>query len=317
MRLVPLLLAACASVAIAQDFPTKPVRLVNAYAPGGPTDLVGRAVAQKLQDAWGQPVLVESRPGAAGAIGIDSVATAPPDGYTLAIIPVGNAAIIPFMGVKLNHDIEKHFVPVTLMANVDNVLVVHPGVKANGIQELLGLARAAPGQLSFSSPGAGSIAHVGVELMKAQAKVFMLHIPYKGVAPALNDVLGGQVTMMLAQASSALPHVKAGKLRALGMASLKRSSAAPDIPTIAEQGLPGFEAVAWYSLMAPAGTPREIVAKIAAEAGRALRMPDVRERFAGLGVEPVGNTPDEFAAVLKRDRARWGELVRRQQLRFE
>jgi tripartite-type tricarboxylate transporter receptor subunit TctC len=301
----------------AQEFPSRPVHLINAYTPGGPTDLVARAVAQKLQEKWGQPVLVESRPGAAGAIGIQFVAASPPDGHTLIIMPIGNAAIIPFMNPQIGYDVDREFVPVTIMANIDNILVVGPTVPASNVSELLALARSSPGKLTYSSPGQGSLAHVGVELLKVIGHVDMLHVPYKGVAPALNDVLGGQITMILGQASSVLPHVKAGKVKALGIASLKRSTSAPEIPTIAEQGMPGFEVVAWYALMAPAGTPRDVVAKIAAETGRALRAADVRERFAALGVDPMGNTPEEFAAVLKKDRARWGELVKTQKLRFD
>jgi len=302
---------------IAQPYPAHPVRLINAYTPGGPTDLVARAVAQKLQDSWGQPVLVESKPGAAGSIGISFVASAPADGYTLIVMPIGNAAIIPFMNPRIGYDIEREFAPVTLMANVENILVVNPQTPAKDVRELLLFARVRPGQLTFSSPGQGSLAHVGVELLKVLGDVNMLHVPYKGVAPALNDVLGGQITMMLSQASSALPFVKAGKLRALGIASLKRSSAVPDLPTIAEQGVAGFEVVAWYGLMAPAKTAPEVVAKIASDTARALREPDVRERFAALGVEPVGNTPEEFSGILKRDRTRWSDLVKRQNLRFE
>jgi len=315
--LLATLAALLPALAAAQAFPTKPVRFINAYTPGGPTDLVARAVAQKLQEYWGQPVLVESRPGAAGAIGIEHVAAAPADGYTLIVMPIGNAAIIPFMNPKIGYDIDRDFVPVSLLGNVENILVVHPEVPAKSVKELLALARAQPGKLTFSSPGPGSLAHVGVELLKIVADVDMLHVPYKGVAPALNDVLGGQISMILGQASSTLPHVKGGKLRALGIASPKRSPLAPEVPTIAEQGVPGLEVVAWYGLMLPAKTPRDVVAKIAVDAARALREPDVRERFAGLGVEPVGNTPEEFAAIIKRDRARWSDVVARRELKFE
>lgn len=301
----------------AQQYPSKPVRLINAYTAGGPTDIVARAVAQKLQGYWGQPVLVESKPGAAGSIGIEFVAAAPPDGYTLIVMPISNAAIIPFTDPNIRYDIERDFVPVTLMANVENVLAVNLQTPAKDVQELLALARARPGKLTFASPGQGSLAHVGIELLKALGQVDMLHVPYKGVAPALNDVLGGHITMILGQASSVLPLVKTGKLRALGIASLKRSPAAPDLPTIAEQGVPAFEVVAWYALMAPARTPREIVQKIAVDSARALREQDVRDSFAVLGVEPVGNTPEEFSAILKRDRSRWSDLIKSQKLKFE
>jgi tripartite-type tricarboxylate transporter receptor subunit TctC len=311
------LLCLCAPIVHAQGFPSRTVVLVNPYAPGGPADVVARAVAEKLQQAWGQPVLVESRAGANGAIGIRYVAAAPADGHTLVVMPIGNAAILPYMSSELGYDIEKEFVPVTMMANVENVLAVSPQTPAKNLQELVALARAKPGQLTFASPGQGSIAHVGVELLMVSQQIDLQHVPYKGVAPALNDVMGGHVTMILGQASSLLPMVKSGKMQAIGLASLKRSPAAPEMATLAEQGVPGFEVVAWYALMAPAKTPKNVVAKIAADVSKALQDKDVRERFAALGVEPVGGTPEEFAATLVRDRARWSELVKRQKLKLD
>ena len=315
--LASLALALAAPAASAQSYPTKTVTIVNAYAPGGPTDIVARAVAQKLQEAWGQPVLVESKAGANGAIGIRYVAAAPADGYTLVVMPIGNAVILPYMSSELGYDIDKDFVPVSVMANVENILAVAPQTPAKNLRELVALARAKPGQLTFASPGQGSLAHVGVELLKANQQIDLLHVPYKGVAPAMTDVAGGHVTMILGQASSVLPMVKSGKLQAIGIASLKRSPAAPEIPTLAEQGLPGFEVVAWYALMAPARTPKAVVAKIAADTAKALQDKDVRERFAALGVEPVGSTPEEFEALLVRDKARWSELVKRQKLKLD
>lgn len=306
-----------ALTATAQTYPSRTVTVINAYAPGGPTDVVARAVAQKLQEAWGQPVLVESKAGANGAIGLKYVAAAPADGYTLVIMPIGNAAVIPFMDPAIGYDIERDFMPVALLANVENILAVHPQVPARNVAELVALAKAQPGKLTFASPGQGSMAHVGVELLKASQGVDMQHVPYKGVAPAMNDVAGGHVSLILGQSSSVLPMVRSGKLNAIGVASARRSTSAPDLPTLAEQGLPGFEVVAWYGLMAPAGTPRAIVDRIAAEASKALQDKEVRARFAALGVEPVGGTPDEFAAVIRRDRTRWSEVVKRQKLKFD
>jgi tripartite-type tricarboxylate transporter receptor subunit TctC len=303
--------------AFAQDYPSKPVRIINPFAPGGPVELLARAVGQKLQETWGQPVIVEARGGAAGNIGIEYVAKQPPDGYTLLVMPTGNAVVNPHIYAKLPYDPLRDFAPVTLLATVENILAVHPGVGAGSVKELIALAKANPGKLTFSSPGIGSQAHVAGEMLKSMAGVEMVHVAYKGMAPALNDLLGGQVSMMFVSMSSGLKHVQAGKLRTLGVASLKRSSAAPDLPTIAEQGLPGFEALSWYALMAPAGTPAEIIGKLAAESARALRAPDVKERLVALGADPVGNSPAELAEMLKRESARWREVVRKAGIRAE
>ena len=314
LSLVPLYAAAQASV---QLYPAKPVHIVNPFTAGGPVDLLARAVGQKLTEAWGQPVVVETRAGAAGNIGIEYVAKQPADGYTLLVMPTGNAVVNQHIFPKLPYDPLRDFAPVTLLATVENVLVVHPAVQAGSVQELIALARASPGKLTYSSPGVGSQAHLAGELLKSMAGIDIVHVPYKGMAPALNDLLGGQVSMMAVSMSSGLKQVQAGKLRALGVASLRRSAAAPDIPTVAEQGLPGFEALSWYALMAPAGTPKAIVDRIAAECARALRAPDMRERLVALGADPVGNSPAELAEMLKRESARWGELVRKAGIRGE
>jgi tripartite-type tricarboxylate transporter receptor subunit TctC len=303
--------------AAAQDYPSKPIRIINPFAPGGPVDLLARAVGQKLQEAWGQPVLVETRAGAAGNIGIEYVARQPADGYTLLVMPTGNAVVNPHIFPKLPYDPLRDFAPVTLLATVENVLVVNPEVKAVSVQELVALAKANPSKLTFGSPGVGSQAHVAGEMLKSMAGVQMLHVPYKGMAPAMNDLLGGQVSFMFLSMSSALKQVQAGKLRALGVASLQRSSAAPNLPTVAEQGLPGFEALSWYALMAPAGTAAEVVDRIAGDAARALGAPDVRERLLGLGANPVGNSPAELAQMLKREHAFWGEFIRKAGIRAE
>ncbi len=315
--MLTILAALLPSVAAAQPYPSKPVHIVNPFTAGGVLDLLARAVSQKLNEAWGQPVIVETRAGAAGNIGIEYAAKAPADGYTLLVMPTGNAVVNPHLFAKLPYDTFRDFVPVTLLATVENALVVHPSVKANSVQELIALAKANPGKLSFSSPGVGSQAHIAGEMLKSMAGVNMLHVPDKGAAPAMNDLLGGHVSFMFLSMPSALKNVQDGKLRALGVASLKRSPAAPDLPTVAEQGFPGFEAVSWYALMAPAGTPAAVIDKIAGDSARALRAPEVRERLLGLGANPVGNTPAELGAMLKREYAFWGDFIRKQGIRGE
>ena len=303
--------------AAAQVYPVKPIHWIVPVPPGGPADLLARTVGQKLSEAWGQPVVVENKPGAGGNLGVGLAAKAPADGYTFVVVPTGNAVVNPHIFPKLPYDIFRDLAPVTMLATVENVLVVHPGVNAKSVQELIALAKASPGKLTFSSPGVGSQPHIAGEMLKTMASVDMLHVPYKGMAPAMSDLLGGQVSFMFLSMSSALKSVQAGKLRALGVASLKRSAAAVDLPTVAEQGFPGFEAVSWYALMVPAGTPAEAIEKTAAESARALQAPDVRERLRGLGAEPGGNTPAELAALLKREYAFWGDFVRKQGIRAE
>jgi tripartite-type tricarboxylate transporter receptor subunit TctC len=305
------------ALAGAQGYPAGPVHIINPFTAGGPIDLLARAVGQKLHEAWGQPVIVETRAGAAGNIGITYVAKQPADGHTLLVMPTGNAVVNPHVYSKLPYDTLRDFAPVSLLATVENVLVVHPSVKANSVKELIALARAEPGRLTYGSPGIGSQAHVAGELLSHMAGVKLLHVPYKGMAPAMNDLLGGQINFMFLSMSSALKQVAAGKLRALAVASPKRSAAAPELPTVAEHGLPGFEALSWYALMAPAGTPPEIVSKIAAAAAAALRQPDVRERLLGLGANPVGNTPAELEAMIKRESAYWADFVKKTGLKAD
>lgn len=253
--LMTLLAAGLPILASAQAYPSKPVRLIVPFPAGGPADVLGRVVGEGLSKAWGQSVLVENKAGAAGTIGVDQAAKAAPDGYTLAVVPVGNIAVNPSLFRSLPYKAQD-LVPVTMLATAENVLVVGANVPAASLADLLKLAAQKPGELTFASPGAGSQAHLAGELLQLDAKVKLNHIPYKGVSPAMTDLVGGQVTMMFAQVSSALPYIKAGKLHALGVASQKRLAVMPDVPTIAEQGFPKFEAVSWYALMAPAGTPR-------------------------------------------------------------
>ena len=315
MKLLAVLLLTLSTLAappaLAQPWPSKPVRIINAFAPGGPSDLLSRAVGDKLQTMWGQPVIVEAKPGADGLIGMEFAAKTAPDGYNLITVPVGNAVLLPHLRSKLPYDIAKDFVPITMLATVQNVLVVGAAVPANTVSDLIALSKANPGKLSFASPGLGSSPHMAGEMLKASTGLDMIHVAYKGTGPALNDVLGGQVTMFFSQMSSALPLIRQAKLKAIGVASLQRHTAAPELPTIAEQGYPGFQAMAWYALFAPAGTPPEIVRKVAADATKALQMPDMKEKLSALGADPVGGTPEDFAQRLRLENTRWGDAIRK------
>lgn len=315
--LLTALVALLPNFVAAETYPSRLVHLINPFAVGGPTDLLARTVGQQLSEAWGQPVVVEARPGAAGSIGVKYVAEAPADGYMLLVMPTGTAVVNPHLYPKLPYDTFSDFTPVALLATEDNVLVVSPDLKVRSMQDLIVMARANPGKLSFASPGVGSQAHIAGELLKSMAGVDMLHVPYKGMAPAMNDLLGGHVSFMFLTMSTALSQVQAGRLKPLGVASQVRSSAAPDLPTIAEQGLSDFKAVSWYALMAPAGTPAEVVRKIADECARALREPRVAERLRALGLNPVGSSSPELAALLRREHAFWGKFVRRTGIRAE
>ncbi|MBU1358148.1 MAG: tripartite tricarboxylate transporter substrate binding protein [Gammaproteobacteria bacterium] len=310
------LAAALPMGAWAQSYPTKPVHVVVPFAAGGPTDVLGRLVAQEFTDKLGKPAVVENKAGAAGNIGVDAIAKAAPDGYTVGIVPAGNIAVNPTLFSNLPYKASE-LQPVSMLAKVENVLVVNAQSPVTSLKELLAMAAAKPGTLSFASPGAGSQAHLAGELMALTGKVQLLHVAYKGIGPALNDVLGGQVTMMFGQMSSVLPQIKAGKLRALGVASLQRSPALPDVPTIAEQGMPGFEAVSWYALMAPAGTPPAIVDRLNTEVSAMLAKPEMKEKFVALGMEPGGGKPQQLAATIDSETARWADVIKKKNITVE
>jgi tripartite-type tricarboxylate transporter receptor subunit TctC len=312
--LLPLLAAPL--IAHAQPYPSKPVRVIVPFAPGGPADVLARVIGQELSDALGQPFVVENKLGAAGNIGVEQIAKAMPDGYTVGIVPVGNVAVNPSLFPALPYKASE-LAPIAMLATVENVLVVHAGVPAKSLKELLALAKQKPGTLSFASPGAGSQAHLAGELMALSAEVKLIHVPYKGIGPALNDVVGGQVTMMFGAMSAVLPHVKSGKLRALGVASIQRSATMPELPTIAEQGLPRFEAVSWYALMGPAGTPAPIIDRLNAEIARSLAKPAIREKFAAQGLEPGGGKPQELATEIQAETVRWADVIRKQNIKPE
>jgi tripartite-type tricarboxylate transporter receptor subunit TctC len=314
--LFALLFALVSCCALAQAYPSRPLHVIVPFPPGGPTDVLGRVLGQGLSDALGQPAVVENKAGAAGNIGVDQLAKAAPDGYTLGIVPVGNIAVNPALFTNLPYK-ASDLAPVSMLATVENVLVVNPAVPARNLKELLELAARKPDSVSFASPGAGSQAHLAGELLGLSSNVRLLHVAYKGIGPAMTDLLGGQVTMMFAQMSSALPYIKSGKLRAIGVASLKRSAVLPDVPTIAEQGVPGFEAVSWYALMVPAGTPREIVDKLNTETARLLAKPELKERLAALGMDAGGGKPQDLAAAIQRETVRWSDVIRKRNIKAD
>ena len=310
------MLACAPLLARADTWPAKPVRMVVPFPPGGPADLLGRLAGQAISGSLGQPVVVENKAGAAGNIGVDVLAKAAPDGYTLAVVPVGNVAVNPSLFPNLPYK-ASDLAPVALLATVENVLVVNSALPVANLQDLLSLARKKPDSISFASPGAGSQAHLAGELMALRANVKLLHVPYKGVGPALTDVVGGQVSVMFAQASAAMPFIREGKLKAIGLASLRRSSALPQVPTIAEQGLPGFEAVSWYAVMAPAGTPKPIVDRLNEQMNRMLAKAETREQFVALGMEPGSGTPEQLAQRITSETAQWSDVVRKRNLRVD
>jgi tripartite-type tricarboxylate transporter receptor subunit TctC len=306
-----LVLALASALAAAQNYPARPIRLVVPYPAGGPLDIMARAIGQKLTEAWKQPVVVDNRAGAGGNIGADLVAKSAPDGYTLLMGAVATHAINPSLYSKIPYDPVRDFAPVALVAQVPNILVVNPAVPAKTVQELIELARAKPGSLNFGSGSTGSTGHLAGELFKTMAGVQMVHIPYKGAAPAMADLLAGQVQLMFDNLASSLPNVKAGKLRALAVTTRARSPAVPELPTIAESGLPGFDLSTWFGVLVPAGTPAEIVARLNAEIVRALNTNDMRERLQKMGAEPLaGNTPEHFAAFIRSEAAKYAKVVK-------
>lgn len=291
------------------NYPDKPIHITVTFTPGGAPDILARLLAEKFNAAWGQSVLVENRPGAGGNPGADYVAKAAPDGYNIVVATVGTHSINGAMYAKMPYDMVKDFTPITLLATTPNLLVVHNGVKATNLKEFIALGKK-EGLMTFASPGSGTSVHVSGELFKTQTGIDMQHIPYKGRASAIPDLLGARVTMMFDNMPSSLPLVREGKLRALGVTSAQRSPAAPDIPTIAEQGLPGFEAVSWFALFAPANTPRAVVDKLQKETVRILKMPDVAKRLAELGLDAVGSTPEELAAYQRAEITKWAKVVK-------
>ena len=313
LRILFVLSFALASVVPAHAqgaWPDHALRIIVPFPPGGPADVTARIAGAELTQALGQAVVIENKPGAGGNIGMAEGGKAPADGYTLTLAPVGNLTVSPYIYSKLPYDPVKDFAPVTVLAAVPNVLVVNPSLGVKSLRDLIALAKAKPGTLNFASPGNGSGPHLAGELLKRMAGIELVHVPYNGVAPAINAVLAGDVQLFFAQTSAALPQVKAGKVVPIGVASLRRIDAAPDLPTIAESGLPGFDVTSWYALVAPAGTPPERIARVQGAIAKAFARPDVREKIAGLGAQPVADTPEEFAALLRSESERWRTLAR-------
>ena len=292
-----------------QAYPAKPIRLILPFPPGGSTDIVARLIGQKLTESWGQPVLIENRPGAGGNIAAETAARAAPDGYTLFQVNVANA-IGATLYPKLSYDLITSFAPVIQLATTPYVLLAHPTVPAKNTTELIALAKARPGQLNYASAGGGSATHLSGELLKSMAGVNIVHVPYKGTGPAVTALLSGEVDLYFATVPAALPLVEAKKLRALGVTSARRSPLMRDVPAIAEAGLKGYETSTWHGILAPAATPADIVVKLNAEIARTLAQPAVRERLVGQGLDPVGGTPEQFGAYLKTEISKWAVVVK-------
>ena len=298
-----------AAPAWSQAFPARPVRLVVPFPPGGPVDTVARTVAQRLTEAWGQTVVVDNRPGAGGQVGADNAAKSPGDGYTVLVCSIHHT-VLPALKPKLPYDIEKDFVPLSFGARFPIVLVAHPSVEAKSLTELIALAKRSPGKLNYGSSGNGGGTHLAGELFNLQAGTQILHVPYKGSAPAMGDLLGGQVQLMFADAPTALPQVRAGKVRALGVAQAQRSELFPAVPTFGEAGLPGYEAYSWAGFVAPAGTPRDVAARLSQDIARVLALPDVKARLHDAGAEAAPGSADEFGRFLSAELAKWGRVVK-------
>ncbi len=318
-RLVVGVVIALGSVAVtmAQSYPSKPVRFISPYAPGGGTDIMARTLAQKLSENLGRQVVVENRPGGGGIVGTETVAKAPPDGYTILLGSKGPLTVNPALYSKLPYDTLRDLAPISLVSMVPAVLAVHPSLPVKSVKELIALARARPGELTFSSSGNGGSGHLSGEQFATLAGVKMVHVPYRGTGPATTALLSGEVTMSFGNLVALMPHVQAGQLRALAVTSAKRTSAAPQLPTVAESGLRGYEYVTWYGVLAPAGTSKDIIAKLNAELVKIARQPDMREKLTGEGGEVVGSTPEEFANYIKSELASSAKLVKSVHVRLD
>lgn len=304
------LLALAHAVALAQGYPNRAIKIIVPFPPGGGTDIGTRIIAQKLSEAWGQPVLVENRGGAAGIVGTEATAKSAPDGYTIMMGNIGTHAINVSLYKKLPYDPVKDFAPISHVAGLPLFVLVHPSVKVTSIKELIALAKAQPGKLDYSSSGSGGSMHVAAELFKNMTGTHMVHIPYKGGGPAVADLLAGQVPVSFATVLETLPHVKSGRLRALAVTSANRSLASPSVATVAESGVPEYESISWLALFAPAGTPKDIINKISLEVVRIINLPDVKERLLLQGAEPIGSTPEQLAAVLANDVAKYAKVMK-------
>jgi tripartite-type tricarboxylate transporter receptor subunit TctC len=319
-RFVLAIAAALAAPTVAaqtpEPFPSKAVRIIVAFPPGGGTDIVARVLGQKLSEAWGQPVVVENRAGAAGIIGTELAAKSPADGYTLFMGTLGNLAVNQHLYPKMTVDPQKDFAPLTQVVAVNFVMVAHPSLPANGVPELIALAAARPGQINYASSGAGGAPHLAAELFQNMAKVKMVHVAYKGSGPSFNDLLAGQVTLTCDSLVQALPYIRAGRLKALAVLGAKRTPLLPDVPTVGET-VPGFELTNWFGLVVPVGTPPDRIAKLYADVAKALPQKEVGEKFTEMGADPVGSPPAEFGAFMKAESAKWARLIKEANIRAE
>jgi tripartite-type tricarboxylate transporter receptor subunit TctC len=311
------LLLVCVSLAHAQPYPSKPARIVVGFTAGGPSDIVARIVAQQLTERMGQSFVVENRAGATGTIGAEIVAKSPPDGYSLYLASQTTHAVAPYMYSKIPYDPIKDFATVVRVAHNPLLMVVNPSFPVTSITELIALARARPGQINFATGGIGSSPHMSMELFKSMTRIDMVPVHYKGDGAAIIDVVGGQVPMLTSSMSALMPYVKSGKMRGIAVTSMKRSAVAPEFPTIAESGLPGFEVITWFGILAPAATPKEIVNRLNSEIVASVAQPNVREQFTKMGFEIVANTPEQYAVFLKEENVKWGKVVKDLGLRAE
>ncbi len=318
LRLAASLVLLCAAgLACAQTYPTKPIHFIVPFPPGGGNDTVARAIAQQASPALGQSIVVDNRPGAGGIIGADAAARSAPDGYTIFLGGVATHAVNPHLHPKLSYDPVKDFAPITLVASAPSVLVIHPSVPARTIAEFAAYARANPSKLNYASNGNGSSSHMAALLYEVNAGVKMTHVPYKGVGPALTDLMSGRIELMFNSIVAILPHIQSGKLRALAVTSKRRSSLLPDVPSIAEAGWPEYEAGSWYGILAPAGTPPAIIDRLHKEIVKSLKDPEVQKRLAGEGADVIGSTPQEFAAHIKSELARMGQAIKAAGIKLE
>jgi len=298
------------SPAIAQQYPARPIRMLIGFPPGGGTDIVGRIVAQKVSENLGQQIVAENRGGATGMVAAELAAKAAPDGYTIMMAHISAMSILPSLYPRMAYDTARDFAPITLAAIGPNLLVVHPSLPVRSVKDLIALAKARPGQLHYASPGSGSVQHLSGELFKLQAKVDMLHIPYKGSGQSIVDLIAGHVQLNFDAVPVVLGHARQGRLRALAVTSAKRSALLPDIPTVSESGVAGFDMSTWWGLVAPSAVSKDIVAKLHAETARVLKVPEVRERLGSVGAEPGGNTPDQFGAFIRSETAKYARIVK-------
>ncbi len=303
-----LLIGMGGATAAAQTYPVKPIRIVVHFPPGGPTDLVARAVGQKLTEAWGQQVIVDNRPGAGGVVGVEAVVRSAPDGYTILFATGGSMSIAPAIGIKASYNVFTDLAPIGLLVINPQILVLHPSLPAGSVRELVKLAKSKPGAINYASVGPGSPNHLGMELLKYMTGIDMTHIPYKGTAPAVTDVLAGHVSLMFNSMPSVLPHVRSGRLKGIAVSSARRTPAAPEIPTVGET-VPGFQYVTWYGLFAPVAVPKEIIAKLNAEVVRILQDKEVAQRFASEGAEPAPGTPDQLAKFMRAEHEQWKKTI--------